>query len=379
MSSSSSNGAVLVVGAYGTGNLGDLVLLTSAVTLIRESLPDAPVRVLSPRRPFHERILPGIPFIDGDAVLPARGNLLVYGGGTQFFAFENTDVATGKRLVSVLRSPKRIVTGLLRRALKRAGGFRHEAALGVGIGPFVPGSWREESARRVFERLGYVAVRDEASLEQCRRWNLSGARLRADLCFTSRNISALRRSPRPASPRKTLAAVVRSWGHTVGGSGYLDPLLATADEMAKEGWDITFFSFSEQEDADLNARLRAAGQAVVAWNPLQEDPADFIARVAAHEVIVSARFHGALFAGLLGKPTITVELEPKLRIAAETLGTPDLVWAPPFDRRELRRLISALASAPEDAEQRVREAVQHQTELADLMATEFAGFIHGAS
>lgn len=377
MSSRSSAGHVLVAGAYGTGNLGDVVLLTSAVALIRECLPDAPLRVLSARRPFYERLLPGVPFIDGDAILPPRGNLLVYGGGTQFFAFENTDLATGQRLLSVLRSPTRIVTGLLRRALKRAGGFRQHAALGVGIGPFAPGSWREEHARQVFEKLGYVAVRDEASLEQCQRWRLSDARLRADLCFTSSNMTALRRTPLPAPRRKSLAAIVRTWGHSSGGSGYLEPLLATSDELSAEGWDVTFFSFCEPEDAPLNARLRAAGRAVVSWDPLLEDPAAFIARLAAHQVIVSARFHGALFAGLVGKPTITVELEPKLRIAARTLGTPELVWAQPFDGRELRLLISGLESAPDEVEHRVRDAVRRQTELANLMATEFSAFVLG--
>jgi polysaccharide pyruvyl transferase WcaK-like protein len=363
---------IVVTGAYSVGNLGDVALLQRTVDLLLGIFPSDHVAIYCPELPYLRRLLPSVRFVDPRRTSVLRGDLLVYGGGTQFFSFPLTDATLLSQARRALRSPIAAYRHLLRRAFGWK--FRSTAALGIGIGPFVPGSPAEERARSTFRRMGFVAVRDPVSLDFCRNSGVPEALLGSDLCFAGGFLPEVSPGPAKRGGQPSIAAIVRSWPHSREGAAYVEPLLEAARGWTAEGSDVTFVSFCAQTDRPLIDRLRDAGHAVDVWDPERDPPVAFIERLRAYDALLTARYHGAIFAALLGKPCVCIEVEQKLSLAAAMLGLDAYAWRQPFTVDGLRATVSRLAAEQADASLRLGKVVARQRALAEAMLDAFTTF-----
>lgn len=364
---------VTVVGSYGIGNVGDVALLASAFRVLRQSFRAEDIAVVCPDLPYLRRAVPGATLLDPSGADVIRGDLVVYGGGTQFFAFSKARLF--QRVVRAATSPLSMGRRLLRKAARQRWRFERAACLGIGIGPFVAGAAEELRTRELFRTMGFVAVRDQESLRLCERWGVHHATLRSDLCFADQTLAGAL-SPRKETRKPgAVAAVVRDWPHSAEGAAYIEPLLETADRLTRRGKPVTFFSFCPGDDEPLNRRLRRDGYEVVAWDPERDDIAAFVQQLAEYRIIVTARYHGAIFAALMGRACICVEVEQKLRLAAETLDVARYLWRQPFSSDALYELVNVLEAESSEASARVGAAVVQQRALAETMLSEFASFI----
>jgi polysaccharide pyruvyl transferase WcaK-like protein len=363
---------IALVGAYSNDNLGDVLLLKSAVSFLRRFASAEDIVVFCRAAPYLRALAPGVRLADPSLSSTARGELLVYGGGTQFFSFPLTRPTLRGRLKGTLASPRRVAAALLRRIRPTNRRFDRAACLGIGVGPFVDDPQQERLTRSLLGSCGYVAVRDPVSLELCAQWGLDHPMLGSDLCFLDDAVGELKASPRRT---RSVGAIVRDWPHSREGAAYLDQLMASVERFRHEGIPVTFYSFCAQDDRRVIERLESLGHRILAWHPERDDIGEFLRAIAEHGAIVTTRYHGAVLEALLGRPCICVEIEPKLRVVGKTLGIEHLTWAQPFSPDALHALVHRALSDDYADATRVAAAVAEQRALAERMAARFAAFV----
>lgn len=366
---------VLVRGYYGAANCGDDALLAACFQLLRRHYAPREIVVCARSRTYLPALVPGVKILTPGMSLPAAP-LVVYGGGTQYFSFPAyASSLSPPPAPPPQRRPSRWLEALRWRLSRRtAQPLRHCVALGIGLGPFAA---PEDAAvpRQLFESAGYLAVRDPVSLALCQAWGLTQAVLRSDLCFLPgwRPQDAPDAPPWSALPFQ-LGVIVRDWPYTPEGEIYRAPLLEVVARLRAEGLRITFITF--QPEYDWETRLAAQGESVLAWHPDQMTLPAFLDQLASCAAFLTARYHGAIFAALLGRPCISIELEPKLRLVAELLSARPFIWRPPFQLADGLTLVRRLFTEYTSAQAYLRQVVMDQQRLAGQMQAEFDEFLY---
>jgi len=373
----------IIRGAYGEGNFGDDVLMVACHGLLRRiyAADEIAFRFASQpsesERAYVERLLPGINIIRFEA--DASAELVVWGGGTQFYSFSGTRTVTPfyRKALAGLLDPKKAYNYLVRKTFNGKYNSRQRfAALGVGIGPFVSGSAEEGYTRDLFSCMDFVAVRDDDSMRLCQTWNVTKAALRSDLCFLPgvwwpEQIQAIGSS----CQERQIGIIVRDWPHDAAGAAYDAPLLSAVGNLRKAGYAVSFIIFRADGDSGWVKTLNANGESFLSWKPASQSIADFLGMLNGFDCFLTARYHGALFGALLGKSVICIEVEPKLRLVSELLGCH--LWKQPFEASNCIALIEETFQNYDDIQDRILEAVRGQRELAASMMQEFLAFATG--
>jgi polysaccharide pyruvyl transferase WcaK-like protein len=329
-------------------------------------------------RAYVRRLLPGINLIRFES--EAGAEVVVWGGGTQFYSFPKTRTASPfyRKALAGLLDPAKTYNYFLKRAFGGKFNSRQRfAALGVGVGPFVPGSAEEGYTRNLFSKMDFASVRDDDSMSLCRAWEVSAARQHADLCFLPGAWWPSKPTPAAApSTSRRVGIIVRDWPHDSAGGAYEQPLASVAESLRERGYTVTYILFRHGGDRGWRTSLEERGESILAWNPEQQTIAQFLAMLSQFDLLLTARYHGALFGALLGIPVVCVEIEPKLKLVSELLTVP--LWARPFDADKCVTLIDQTFQEWPQVRTRMSRVVDAQRELASRMTTEFLEFLaHG--
>ncbi len=372
---------VVLKGAYGWGNLGDDALMLAALKVLEEKYARDEIGIVARPAPYLEKLAPGVCVLPNHGWGFPKGELLVYGGGTQFFSFPKTmrSATLTNRALHHLSNPVRAKEFMLRRLKPLESAFPKIAALGIGCGPFVPGSWEEHYARNLFSRMSFVSVRDPESERICKEWNAPNFISGADLCWLSHIPTARENRISTNSRKPKIGVIVRNWSNVAGGESYETALLKTVRHMS----DRAEFHFILFQSADSNWReiAQKENRPLLEWNPMTDSIQSFLERMTAFDLIITTRYHGALFATQLGVPFIAVEIEPKLRMAAETFsGSPpdqasEWIWPPPFDQESLERKIRNALERLDSIRKSLGRAAHDQTQSALAMKEKFHQFV----
>jgi hypothetical protein len=309
--------------------------------------------------------------------------ILLFGGGTQFFSFPLT-CANGrtfaKRLSNAICHPSLLPLRMFRTFRKQHRKYMPDkwgamAAVGIGVGPFVEGSIEEEKTRTLFAKMDLVAVRDIRSYELCQRWGVKASPY-TDLCFWPgfhapliRDMDSVKKSS-----IDRIGVIVRDWHHDEKGDSYYHSVMAVAEELAKEGKAVDFILFAGNRDRIWKRRLEAYRCTTVRWEPDQGSIAEFIQTLGKYDLFITARYHGAVFATLLCKPTICIAIEQKLEMYSNILGAGGNCWRYPFNASECSRMVSEIEEKYARAADCVRIVKQQQSALAERMVNEFREF-----
>ena len=365
------NAKIVLIGAYGSGNLGDDVLLDVVMHSLLKFVEPHEIVIIAKRFDYLEKQVPGTKLLFVQDNYDLNADVKVYGGGTQFFAY----AARKKHLAKVwfaLTNPSytiRKLTGKLKQSIS----VRHTAMLGIGIGPFDDG--QEDKLARISNELkkcDFIGVRDQRSFDFCQERKLTAIN-GADLAFTSTFSESLRKAAgnRPPNRRK-IAFILRDWPYSGGHENYLERIEEAAERLAAAGEEIDFIVFSHDSEVE-RPRLKACGN-YVRWDPNQQTTSGFVSALADYKAVVTSRYHGAVFSFLLNTPVIGINVDPKIELFFQQIGAPDLVWSHPYDLAELTSKLEKIESLFPSADQADQRRLQ-LTQTADQMVSDFETYL----
>ena len=375
---------VVIKGGYGLGNFGDDALMVAAYEFTKRTHGAESVSFMCNDADYLSRLLG----VETATIMPAQlghigADFLIYGGGTQFYSFIGTSAKRKRRidkglfnsLVPYLLSPKKLARKIAKKITgsQLAVSKNSTAALGIGVGPFIEDCEKEKKVRALFLKMNYVAVRDRFSYELCSKWGVENLFLRADLCYLS-NLwtSALARSCDEDNSRRisNVGVIVRDWMHTFQGGAYGKSLMQLVEELRSEGKNVQFISFSRR-DRDWTQRLIAEGEQLLAWDPQSHTIPEFLEILSGFDVYITARFHGAVFASLLNRPVICIEVEVKLRLVSDLFGHGSRLWSYPFNVEDCLKHLRNLEVDYSNAIADLKNVVHEQTKLVEIMLAEY--------
>lgn len=374
---------VLIKGAYGHANFGDDALMCCLEDFFIENCSNLDIAFCANNdAPYSSKLLKKSSFINVSKNKDVSADLLVYGGGTQFFLFNENSGG----LVHYLRQLKRLLAhnpaALVVKVKERISGkpakepVKYVAAVGIGLGPFHPGNSRVAYIGSVVRGFNFLSVRDEESVKYCLDWNCEEVVLGADICFSS----YLNLTPRAVTApvkqsRKRIGVVVRDWVHDVTGASYTTPLMDVVESYDdNSAYEFVFVVFSMIKDEKWQQLLKKQGRSFIAWNPEEQSLEDFTEVLNGFDGFITARYHGAVFAAILNKPAICVEIEPKLKILTEQIPQL-LLWEKPFREEDLIQKLEVFQQQEFDCS----TAVNSLRVRSDNMFKEFKKYLKAIS
>ncbi|ADQ00053.1 polysaccharide pyruvyl transferase family protein [Marinobacter adhaerens] len=356
---------VVLVGYYGRGNFGDDVLMAVAHRIARSILPDASIGVRLgsdvsyPSRLLGENVIP-VPFGSRD-----RHRLIIHGGGGTFFDFAHHSISercvNAVLLIAGVNAFVR-VEGWLRTFLKKPRmSAQKRIGLGIGVGTFSAGSGKLREALPLLMDFDGLWVRDPVSKENLDRLAVSAPiTLGSDLAFLSEGWcpEELLLQARPARlGRPKVGVVLRDWpvGSGPGFANAFGPVIA---ELSAQ-YDLTLISFDSATDAGTLRALNDIPQVV--WCPERMDLAKFSEVLSDHDVLLTSRAHGAICGACLGRPSVILDIEPKLKAVNSMLPRATRLVRPDSDSKTVVRLIEEALAIPIDS---IVKDVMHNRTLA---------------
>ncbi len=302
---------VLLVGYYGKANFGDDVLLFVTHQRVKKALPNAHISV----------IVDGaggdyITSMLGDVTLLPPGrhghfDFIIHGGGGVFFDFSTYGffARTFERAIAFFGYSRFLaLEKMLRRwCNKPSTSTRVRLGLGIGVGSFSPGSPALRSKLPILADFTALWLRDAQSSDHLKRFAsiLCGELIHgSDLAFLTQDWLPNLLPPRAATPRLRLGIILRDWPGT-----HWDALRDKLTQLAAT-YDITGFIFDAP--ADPKCQQLFTPYATKIWHPAHMTIADFAASLAAQDVLLTARAHGAICGACLGVPSVIIAIEPKL-------------------------------------------------------------------
>lgn len=332
---------VLLLGYYGHQNFGDDLLMKLSLDRLRsnDSVTHLGVTCLSGGEDYVKTL---VPYVDQIEDLSLRRKyvrqydcVLFGGGGTVFEYREN---------LSYLYACRKWLSDFLEFGIANRFGTRF-ASIGLGIGPF--SDKRGESI--AMNRLKYhslALVRDQTSFQHAQDHNVKNAALSHDLSFLDFGNIEKVRLQRDAGSQSGPCVIIRSYKYGAAKNNYAQTLLQWAARLPEsERAKIKWVSFQPSYDATVIDLIERAGHQVWKWDPYNMSLQDCYAEIVNASIVITARMHGTYIAGMLGIPTVSIGLHPKLTFAADYFKNSFAIAADP-STTELTEAISSATAAP---------------------------------
>lgn len=333
---------VIIRGGYGLTNFGDDALLKSLHEDYFSNYSNVELAYSCTNTEYLKKYIPEYEILPLNVDYSELSDVLIYGGGTQFYSFEKNGIKE-KFLnnLQLLKNPVELINKILIVLSRRFNKVDTNSAqikkmaLGIGVGPFLPtADYRvEDGVRRLFKNMEFVAVRDIYSLNKCKDWGIENYNLYADICFKMTHPFFFKQNTKKTI--NDLGIIVRDWKRTKEGGSYREGLMEFINKIKDDNINIHFFVFAKDSDTDWIKFLNQNGHKYHLWNPESDEFDDYLKKLYAMDAFVTARYHGAIFGSMLGKPFITIEVEQKLRMVSELFSNGSRNWAYPFDPVDL--------------------------------------------
>ncbi|SIR12411.1 polysaccharide pyruvyl transferase family protein [Chryseobacterium sp. RU33C] len=323
---------ISIKGAYGDSNFGDDLLMIVFEDFIKANIKNKSLNFIGAENNYVLKFLSGSSYNNNQ-----KDDLLVYGGGTQFFSFIEKSTLATKIKNNISKNPVKILKKLLRKISSadhaEVSGFE-KAFLGFGLGPFNNNIQAIEFAKNQLKDSLFTGVRDRVSYNYCNDWNIESF-LGADVVFSSYFYKHIQNVPKAEDTNK-IGIIVRDWDWKNSPADYQDQLIHFVN--SNPHLDVTFIVFAKDKDPKWIKRIQ--NYKSIVWHPETMQINDFIEILNSFSTFITARYHGAIIAGLLGKKVICVEIEPKLRILTEQIPSFAL-WDDRFDIVTLGDLLNS--------------------------------------
>lgn len=369
---------IAVRGGYGYANFGDDCLMVACHEILKRSFAQSEYAFLCNDLEYPCKLVPGIRTLPNIMEVNIKCDLLLFGGGTQFYSFPKPLSWYWMKGSYAFSHPKEILSrlyGAYTRQTSIHGGLT--AALGIGFGPFARWSIVSQRAKKLARNLDFLAVRDVASASLCKNWGVKSFIHRSDLCFwpSLMNSFGLQAASSPRSSFRSLGLIVRDWKHDIIGDSYHTQAIDVARRAQNLGLEVSFILFAGAKDAIWSSRIRTEFP-VLSWDPYRFAVSAFLDELNRFDILVTARYHGAVFASLLGIPFISIGIEPKLILAAQMLGVGEYIWKFPFNADDCIKLMDRCLTHRDQVFETLCQFSTTQSELAKTMIDEFYNFLN---
>lgn len=321
-----------IKGAYGDTNFGDDLLMLVFEDYFFSKFPEAKLNFEGKKGiEYPKKML-------SHSTYNEMGNYdcLVYGGGTQFYSFVHKHTLKSKIKNNIKKNPIDVLKKILTKVFPSYNTDKHyteKVFLGFGVGPFNNNESSIEFAKDRLKNSLYIGVRDKVSYRYCNEWNIK-TKLGADVVFSSYFDKYLMDIPENNSFEK-IGIIVRDWNWNNNATDYQEKIISYIDSHPE--LDITIIVFAK--DIDLKWMDKIKNRKHIIWDPDTMSVIDFIKILNSFSTFVTARYHGAIITGLLGKKVVCIEIEPKLRILTEQIPSFAL-WENDFDNNKLHNILS---------------------------------------
>lgn len=362
---------VRLSGAFGERNFGDDLLMLASYRYLNSRRHDLQVFVTvsdSSDAAYIKTFLPRVGFDKRFNSLRSAWMLEIIAGGTQFFSLPKQGSVNEqcnskiRHFINKLRHDGIFYTTL--RIIARALPIRPtRIAIGLGVGPFQAGN--DKASKRVLSQMTRIWVRDAESREFPNKWGLVNVEDGADICFANKLLDI--EFDQIEVDHKLIGVVVRGWEFSIYSEGFQEALLLTCVRLEEAGYKVKVFAFCASVDRDAIAYFDKAGFQVDIWNPDHIDVSGYLKALSKCAFFMSARFHGVVIGALLGKPSIGIELDPKVRQICGKLGLSEFVWSSPFDKDNLWSLAMSMAANYEALVEQVAVNRRREGVIADQM------------
>jgi len=379
---------VLIKGYYGFGNLGDDILMTTMYRLLRKKFPSAQFFIFSNfssnlqgfnrHHDYNKYILD---LLDDrvqiiDWTYREDFDLVVDGGGGVYFDYSaggatrvllnSVSKWVGLKFLFQIDAFARWVSGR-RRRLK----FKKRAGYGLGIGPYT------KQSKLLYQHLVEIGstdilfVRDNTSLALLKKFRFSGVKnLSADVAFLSSHWLRSDITPRPRNEFKNRVGIILLDWHE-GNATRFEVFKKFADHLIRIGVKVTFFSFDENQDIQFIKKFHSIYSLVV-WRPGAISLPEFMNTLSAHDILFSARAHGAILGSILGVPSVCIATSPKLIEVSKLLSQSATVVNEPIVEEELYRQFLQMKSNYNERLASVDRDIEKNRKLADESWLEFS-------
>ncbi len=344
---------VIVKGSYGNGNLGDDLLYSLVCETVYQVIPEKHVFFYCSESNYLKLINPYHKSINSLMLSDDMNYLLILGGGTQIASFTQDYFQISSKFLTSNSVKKTIQVFKRKKILKRIMKSKPIlSGISIGIGPF-SNLQSEENARQLICQFSYLWIRDQFSLDFCSNWKIP-----ADRIILAPDISLLnsykyrRLAIRNAEPSQffRIGFVPRDWDKNgLETSSFLLPMIKANTQLEHYRAESKFYLFDKENDKKCSSFLKQLKTDFWTWDPSNMTLDKAIEELCCCDIIVTARYHGALIAMMLGIPCVTVDIEPKLSIATNEFFKVNH-WCSPFDSNELVNII--LEMLPKIEEQR---------------------------
>jgi len=341
-----------IQGSYGPANIGDDVLMLICVKLANRYIPAECIAVGVKYPEIAQKWYPGIKWLKKGSFSGLNVDILIYGGGGQFYSFPLTHSKQGfsnysskfSRLIAYQIGWRQVLQYLIRHLSRDMSGIpiiqaHHKAAFCVGVGPFVHISQEIERAQKTLAGCDFISVRDPSSKNICDSWGLRNIVVRTDPCFM-KDLWSEEADLFATEERKydSVAFIIRSWPHSKEGQRYYKSIRHAAAVLRARGIKVKFVSLDKESDRPIFRYLK--GEDILSWEPAYSKPSDFIMKIAeSFNLVVSARAHGIILPATFGIPGICVAIEQKLKNVHRTMPSGTLLWKEAFWSNDLVEMV----------------------------------------
>ncbi|MEM5551704.1 polysaccharide pyruvyl transferase family protein [Pseudoalteromonas neustonica] len=308
---------VVLKGYYGKGNFGDDLLAKVLVEYLEQEY-NADVYCDVDLASYSEKLFPNVIHLPNETGMTY--DLLLLGGGTQFFNF---GTYAGINVIKYwykkyILNPKNFFSRFFNKKYNFS--CTKKIALGIGIGPFYNAKSKESA---IINLLNYdlVSVRDINSLEIIENSNLKKTHYCADICLTNKvNLFNSDSGIINDVHKFDFGVVLRDWDESnVRGDFNEDIVKEFSNLVTTKRNKVLFFVYSKQ-DVKLIKLLEKEKVDFVVWDPITTGLSDFVNLHKECKVIISSRYHGLITALKLHKPVVPLIIEPKISAFSKELN-----------------------------------------------------------
>lgn len=373
--------SITIKGAYGDANIGDDLLLDMIISVLKEVL-DARTKIVlvAKKAPYLRNYYPQVSIISQPASKLKYTDVYILGGGTQLFSFKSGERRSKFEIYwhFIKNEPFLLLLWLKHKfSPKRplAGKFY---ALGIGLGPFEEKEV-ETSVKGILSNYHKVYVRDKYSKEYLIKWGFHDYFFGADLCLTSRfkeQFNFKKQGSMGQKPR--IGLVLRSWSYGEYGDRLNDIVLKTFEDKRVQYHLYVFSTIKDQELIETvgNRADMMSLQSMAVWDPDRDTFHRFLEDFSKNDIIVTSRYHAAIFALNFNIPTICIGIDPKLKALCEEVAG-FYYWEVSENADFILESITKIFEDYETHQSSIRQSYSLLNERSDEMINDFVKTVFG--
>lgn len=307
-------------GAYGPGNLGDDVLMLTMIKILKKRNKKTIVSVNNIKSA--KKMIDNIDFVDFDTLIDSKITFL--GGGGQFFSFPQKNKF--KKIFTILKNGKKSNNFMKKSIFKLFKipkfSYEHLVGIGLGIGPFEndENNIIHNHTKKTLSKSIFLSVRDSESLSILKEMNINQSRMDTDLSFFSEAwIDEESLDDKNADTKKNkISLIIREWSFEGKGKQIENSFEKTIAFLKSKNYEVQLVSLYKEKDISIINKYNKEKWLI--WDPNDYSIKDFFNKLKqTTDIVVSVRAHGVLLSSIIGIPSISVVIEPKLKNIAELL------------------------------------------------------------